>query len=73
MGLSDATSGCIASRILRAAARKLGGPAQQSARRRWDNQDFPLCLEHALGDLNPVRELSYRPAAVSLPHHRPGR
>src|SRR5690349_6084471 len=31
--------------------------AQQSARRGWDNQGFPLCFEHALGDLDPVREL----------------
>jgi hypothetical protein len=42
--------------------------AQQSARRGWDNQSFPLCFEHALGDLDPVRELPYRPAAVFLPH-----
>jgi len=47
--------------------------AQQSARRGWDNQGFPLCFEHALGDLDPVRELPYRPAAVFLPHHRPDR
>src|SRR4029077_18922006 len=45
--------------------------AQQSARRGWDNQGFPQCFEHALGDLDPVRELPYRPAAVFLPH--PGR
>jgi hypothetical protein len=38
--------------------------AQQSARRGWENQGFPLCFEHALGDLDPVRELPYRPAAV---------
>ena len=31
--------------------------AQQSARRGWDNQGFPLCFEHAMGDLDPVREL----------------
>ena len=31
--------------------------AQQSARRGWDNQGFPLCFEHATGDLDPVREL----------------
>ena len=42
--------------------------AQQSARRGWDNQGSPLCLEHAWGDLDPVRELLYRPAAVFLPH-----
>src|SRR5262245_14523193 len=42
--------------------------AQQSARRGWDNQGFPLCFEHAVGDLDPVRELPYRPAAVFLPH-----
>jgi len=30
--------------------------AQQSARRGWDNQGFPLCFEHAMGDLDPVRE-----------------
>jgi len=47
--------------------------AQQSARRGWDNQGFPLCLEHATGDLDLVRELPYRPAAVFVPHHRPDR
>jgi len=26
-----------------------------------------------LGDVDPVRELPYRPAAVFLPHHRPDR
>ena len=46
--------------------------AQQSARRDWDNQGFPLCFEHALGDLDPVRELPYRPAAVFLPHLKAG-
>ena len=40
--------------------------AQQSERRGWDNQGFPLCFEHAVGDLDPVRELAYRPAAVAL-------
>jgi hypothetical protein len=30
--------------------------AQQSARRGGDNQGFPLCFEHATGDLDPVRE-----------------
>jgi hypothetical protein len=43
------------------------------ARFGWDNQGFPLCFEHALGDLDPVRELPYRPAAVLLPHPRPDR
>ena len=47
--------------------------AQQSARRGRDNQGFPLCFEHAMGDLDPVRELPYRPAAVFLPHQRPDR
>jgi len=47
--------------------------AQQSARRGWDNQGFPQCFEHATGDLDPVRELPYRPAAVFLPHQRPDR
>ena len=42
--------------------------AQQSARRGWDNQGFPLCFEHASGDLDPGRELPYRPAAVFPPH-----
>ena len=37
--------------------------AQQSARRGRKNQGFPQCLEHALGDLDPARELPYRPAA----------
>ena len=46
--------------------------AQQSARRGWDNQGFPLCFEHATGDLDPVRELPYRPAAVFLPHSKAG-
>jgi len=46
--------------------------AQQSARRGWDNQGFPLCFEHAVGDLDPVRELPYRPAAVFLPHSKAG-
>ena len=46
--------------------------AQQSVRRGWDNQGFPLCFEHALGDLDPVRELPYRPAAVFLPHPKAG-
>ena len=31
------------------------------------------CFEHAAGDLDPVRELPYRPAAVVLPHQRPDR
>jgi hypothetical protein len=38
--------------------------AQQSARRGRKNQGFPQCLEHALGDLDPARELPYRPAAA---------
>jgi hypothetical protein len=42
-------------------------------RRGWDNQGFPQCFEHAEGDLDPVRELPYRPAAVVLPHRRPDR
>jgi hypothetical protein len=46
--------------------------AQQSARRGWDNQGFPLCFEHASGDLDPVRELLYRPAAVFRPHWKAG-
>lgn len=28
-----------------------------------DNQGFPLCQEHAVGDMDPVRELPYGPAA----------
>jgi hypothetical protein len=39
----------------------------------WDNQGFPLCFEHASGDLDAVRELPYRPAAVFLPRQRPDR
>jgi hypothetical protein len=46
---------------------------KQSARRGWENQGFPQCFEHATGDLDPVRELPYRPAAVFSPHHRPDR
>ena len=38
--------------------------AQQSARRGWENQGFPQCFEHALGEMDPVRELPYRPAAA---------
>src|SRR5260370_32167544 len=38
--------------------------AQQSARRGRDNQGFPPCLEHALGDMDQARELPYRPAAA---------
>ena len=38
--------------------------AQQSARRDQENQGFPPCLEHALGDLDRIRELPYRPAAA---------
>ena len=37
--------------------------AQQSARRGRENQGFPQCFEHAWGDLDPARELPYRPAA----------
>jgi len=37
--------------------------AQRSARRGRENQGFPQCVEHALGDLDPARELPYRPAA----------
>ena len=37
--------------------------AQQSARRGRKNQGFPLCHEHAVGDVVPVRELPYGPAA----------
>ena len=40
--------------------------AQQSARRGRKNQGFPQCLEHALGDLDPARELPYRPAATRV-------
>jgi hypothetical protein len=29
--------------------------AQQSARRGWDNQGFPLCFEHAVGDFPTTR------------------
>ena len=38
--------------------------AQQSARRDQENQGFPPCFEHALGDLDRIRELPYRPAAA---------
>jgi hypothetical protein len=37
--------------------------AQQSARRGQENQGFPQCFEHALGDMDQARELPYRPAA----------
>jgi len=39
--------------------------AQQSVRRDQENQGFPPCLEHALGDLDRIRELPYRPATAS--------
>ena len=38
--------------------------AQQSVRRDQENQGFPPCFEHALGDLDRIRELPYRPATV---------
>jgi hypothetical protein len=47
--------------------------AQQSVRPGRGNQGFPQCLEHASGDLDLVRELPYRPAAVFLPRQRPDR
>lgn len=37
--------------------------APQSAKRDRKNQGFPLCHEHAVGDVVPVRELPYGPAA----------
>jgi len=37
--------------------------AQQSARRGRKNQCFPPCHEHAFGEVVPVRELPYGPAA----------
>src|SRR5260370_39235623 len=38
--------------------------AQQSARRGRENQGFPQCLEHALGDMDQARDRPYRPAAA---------
>src|SRR4051812_47052410 len=38
--------------------------AQQSARRDRENQGAPTCIKHAACDLEPVRELPYRPAAA---------
>jgi len=38
--------------------------AQQSARRGQENQCFPQCFEHALGEMDQARELPYRPAAA---------
>jgi hypothetical protein len=38
--------------------------AQQSARRGWENQRFPQCFEHALGDLDPARELCQEGAST---------
>jgi hypothetical protein len=38
--------------------------AQQSARRGPENQGFPQCFEHALGDMDQTRELPYRPTAA---------
>src|SRR5712691_9682723 len=37
--------------------------AQRSARRGRENQGCPKCFEHALGVMDPARELPYRPAA----------
>src|SRR5229473_8692061 len=37
--------------------------AQRSARRGRENQGKPECFEHALGVMDPARELPYRPAA----------
>ncbi len=44
-------------------SRSKEGMAQQSARRGRKNQSFPPCHEHAFGDVVPVRELPYGPAA----------
>lgn len=44
--------------------------APQSARRDRKNQGFPMCHEHAVGDVVPVRELPYGPAA--RPHQQAG-
>src|SRR6516162_4966222 len=38
--------------------------AQQSARRGQENQCFPQCFEHALGEMDQAHELPYRPAAA---------
>src|SRR5580704_8391528 len=38
--------------------------AQQSVRRGRENQGFPQCFKHALGDMDQARELPYRPAAA---------
>jgi hypothetical protein len=38
--------------------------AQQSARRGRENQGFPQRFEHAAGEMDPARELPYRPAAA---------
>src|SRR3990167_5998337 len=46
--------------------------AQQSARRDQENQGFPLCFEHAVGDLDRIRELPYRPAGFERPHQQAG-
>lgn len=40
------------------------GMAQRSAGRDRDNQAAPPCFEHALRDLDPVRELPCRPVAA---------
>src|SRR6516165_9015602 len=45
--------------------------AQQSARRGRENQCFPQCFEHALGEMDQARELPYRPAAAQ--HRTRGR
>lgn len=46
--------------------------AQQSARRDQENQGFPLCFEHAVDDLDRIRELPYRPAVFERPHQQAG-
>ncbi len=48
-----------------------GGYGAQSVRRDRETQGFPPCLEHAKGDVGPVRELPYRPAP--LPRRTTGR
>jgi hypothetical protein len=75
-GGSYRDSGC-SSVTLTATTRRRGerkeGMAQQSVRRGRDNQGLSTVPRARLGDLDLVRELPYRPAAVFLPRQRPDR
>ena len=66
LGLRDRRDVLLVTDVAHLSLRAAAGDARLMATL-WDNQGFPLCFEHATGDLDPVRELPYRPAAVFLP------